>query len=135
MEDNKGQEFHVDSQELGEDSQELSEDSQELGEDGQELEDKQSEEGVPVLEVGKKKNMEIYTYVELHWFLRRVTALFEELFELRILKGTARFQAESNDDERDNEENGIDDAGERDSEADTDSNIYAEQYEKDQVYP
>lgn len=108
-------------------------------------EDMQDNE-MPVLELGQKKSMEVYTYVELHWFVRGITTLLENAFELGILKGSAQCQAcDDSDkcqtyddcDEQHTEKNETDDAGKKDREkADITENVDTEQYYyKDQVCP
>ena len=47
-------------------------------------------EDLPVLEIGKKRPIKITTYVELHSFVVELVTILEEVFELGILKGTAK---------------------------------------------
>ena len=80
-------------------------------------EQSESKEWIPV-----KLPMEIYTYEELHWLVQEMTELFEEVYELGILKGTVQqhkpnLRVESDAGEREKyqeEEKESDDTGEND---------------------
>ena len=57
-------------------------------------------ENMPVLAVGQKKSLNIKTYIELHRYIEEITKVLEEVFELGIMKGTAkRFHIVPEDDE------------------------------------
>lgn len=47
-------------------------------------------EGIPALGVGQRKTLKVTTYIELHSFIIEITKIFEEIFEMGILKGTAK---------------------------------------------
>ena len=47
-------------------------------------------EGIPVLGVGNKKEVKIKTYIELHSFIQLIVKILEEVYEMGILKGTAK---------------------------------------------
>ena len=47
-------------------------------------------EGIPVLGVGTKRQLKITTYIELHSFIEQLVKILEEIFEMGILKGTAK---------------------------------------------
>ena len=47
-------------------------------------------EGIPVLGVGEKRPIKLTTYVELHCFIEQLVQVLEEVFEMGILKGTAK---------------------------------------------
>ena len=47
-------------------------------------------EALPVLGVGHKRFLKVSTYVELHPYLMEIVKLLEEIFEMGILKGTAK---------------------------------------------
>ena len=47
-------------------------------------------ENVPVFGVGEKRSLNISTYVELHEYIQQLVRMLEEVFELGILKGSAK---------------------------------------------
>ena len=47
-------------------------------------------ENIPALGVGQKRLLKISTYEELHCFVRELVTILEEVYELGILKGTAK---------------------------------------------
>ena len=47
-------------------------------------------ENMPVFGVGQKRSLPISTYVELHQFIQELVSILEEVFELGILKGSAK---------------------------------------------
>ena len=47
-------------------------------------------EGMPILGIGQKRRLTVTTYVELHDFVRELVKILEEVFELGILKGSAK---------------------------------------------
>ena len=62
-------------------------------------------EDIPVLGVGQKKPIKLSTYVELHEYTLELVRILEEVFELGIMKGTAkRYKLTDNDQPSDDEE-------------------------------
>ena len=47
-------------------------------------------EGLPVLGVGQKKILKVKTYEELHTTVAELVRIIEEVYELGIMKGTAK---------------------------------------------
>lgn len=47
-------------------------------------------EGIPVLSVGQKKVLKISTYIEIHDSVIQLVKILEEVFEMGIMKGTAK---------------------------------------------
>jgi hypothetical protein len=45
---------------------------------------------IPALGIGQKRSLQISTYVELHQYIQELTRILEEVFEMGIMKGTAK---------------------------------------------
>ena len=69
---------------------EIDPEDRERAEGGTSSESEIDYEDLPVLEIGKKRPIKITTYVELHSFVVELVTILEEVFELGILKGTAK---------------------------------------------
>lgn len=65
-------------------------------------------EGLPVLGVGQKKILKVKTYEELHTMIMELVRIIEEVYELGIMKGTAKkfhvFEENSEEEQSLNEE-------------------------------